>query len=238
MVTRFRLNPSLTSPTSALFVLYVQPDGYTVDSLAGEKKGLQSRKSNRRGRHFHNGHLLDGILFIREIPEWLHGFENLHQTLNPWVGVFSGNYSLNECEEPTTSFYQHCSVQNHHIITNAAIPGWLELARLLLAPPAGWNTRLDCNSIPAAFFLSFPSQLCVIESGNVTGLIAWTSECSAGAGMNTMHCEPLVQATLWFFFFFSLSLNALHSPLFRAAAATFQDFGRVGSPVNLVFGWR
>lgn len=168
-----------------------------------------------------NGCMVSKIAIRPWTPEWVY---------------FRGNYSLNECEEPTTSCYQHCSVQNLRVITKTAIPGWLERTRLLLAPPAGWNTRLDCNSIPAAFFLSFPSQLCVIESGNVTGLIAWTSECSAGAGMNTMHCEPLVQATLWFFFFFFL--NALHSPLFRAAAATFQDFGRVGSPVNFVFGWR
>lgn len=82
---RFRLNPSLTSPTSALFVLYVQPDGYTVDSLAGGKKKkkrtAESQIESQRAA-FPQWTPVGWNLFIREIPEWLHGFENRHQTLN------------------------------------------------------------------------------------------------------------------------------------------------------------
>lgn len=53
--------------------------------LGGENDLYSGRphKSNRTGRRFHNRHLLDGILFIREIPEWRNGFENHHRTLSP-----------------------------------------------------------------------------------------------------------------------------------------------------------
>lgn len=74
------------------------------------------------------------------------------------MDVFRLSFSFSELKKQRrAATHTDCPDPPH--LSKTAMPGWPELTRPPLTPPAGWNTRLGCNSIPGRLlsFFSFPA---------------------------------------------------------------------------------